>query len=64
MTAETVPQDTRERFQVFVSREAAKRIRMVAGAQNVSPGEVVSALAEEHLPAVPKKAEGIVVNAR
>jgi len=38
-----------------VTVEAAARLRMAAGARGISVGEVMSELAIEHLPPVPKK---------
>lgn len=42
------------KIQVFITPEAALRLRVAAAAQDVPQGTVVADLCEEYLPAIPK----------
>ncbi len=52
---ETLPQQLEplsRGFQVSVTEDAARRIKVEAAKRNSSPGRVISELAAEHLPSV------------
>jgi hypothetical protein len=54
MTTETLSQTPeRQKLQVFVSDDAAKRLKIAAVIRGQGLGDLISDLADEHLPAVP-----------
>lgn len=57
MPTATLPEtDEREKIQVLISKDAATRLRIAAAVRKQNPGEVISDVLSEHLPAAPKDA--------
>jgi hypothetical protein len=52
--ASTISQP-KKRLNVLIDPRARRRINTAAGAQDLDPGDIVTALAMEHLPAVPNE---------